>query len=179
MAVHTDHRAIDIGNSVHQRTDHVMHLSRCCETDRVGDIHRRRPGVDHGFYDAAQKVNFGASGVFGRELNIVTVTLSALDALDGATENLIGGHLQLELPMDRAGGQKDVYPRVRRMLKGLPGSINIFGIRSRQSANLSPSKIGGDLAHGLEISRRCNRKTSLDNVHAEIYQRLSNLKLLL
>ena len=62
----------------------------------------------------------GAGGVFGRELDVVAIAGGPLHAGDGPLDDLLLGHLQLELAMDGAGGQEDVDPRLLGVLRRLP-----------------------------------------------------------
>ena len=80
--------------------------------DRVGDVDRRGPGVDGRLDDLAEEVELGAGGVLGRELDVVAIADGPLHAGDGPRDDLLLVHLELELAVDRAGGEKDVNPRL-------------------------------------------------------------------
>src|SRR5680860_1452849 len=60
----------------------------------------------------------------------------------------------------------------------LCGSLDIPGIRSRQSSDGDTLRAPCDVPHRLEVTGRCRRKPSLDYVNLESNERFGNLKLL-
>ena len=55
--------------------------------DGVGDVHRRRAGIDHGLVDPQQELGVGARGVLGAELDLGVgpqCLAGVADPLDGA-----------------------------------------------------------------------------------------------
>ena len=63
VAVHADHRSVDVGHAFTQALDHVMHLRRSGVAHGVGDVDRGRTGVDDSLHDAAEEVDFRPRGV--------------------------------------------------------------------------------------------------------------------
>jgi hypothetical protein len=49
-------------------------------------------------------------------------------------------HLQLELAMDRAGGQEDVNPRPLGVLERLPGAVDVGVVAAGQAADRGPAE---------------------------------------
>ncbi len=73
VAVDADHRAVDVRHALDEGSDDVAEVRRRGVADGVGNVDRRRAGVDRGFDDLAEEVELGARGVFGRELDVVAV----------------------------------------------------------------------------------------------------------
>ena len=56
------------------------------------------------------------------------------------------------------------------------GTIDILVIASRQTADRAAANCARDFAHGFEVAWRGDGKASLDDVHAQIHERLRNLQ---
>ncbi len=80
--------------------------------------------------------------------------------------------------MNRARGEKDVNPRALGRSERFPSAINILFVAPRQTTDRRAANLLRDLMDGLEIARRCDRKTGLDNVDSQIRQHLCDLELL-
>ena len=67
------------------------------------------------------------------------------------------------------------------MLKCFPGSVDVLVVGSSQAAdlNVAIAKRCCNLANGLEVAWRRDRKAGFDDVHAEIDEGLSDLQFLL
>ena len=85
--------------------------------------------------------------------------------------------LQLVLAMDGAGGQEDVNSRLFGMLQGLPGAVDVGVAAAGQAADHRAADVSGDLADGLEIALRGDRKAGLDDIDAQIDQGLGDFHL--
>ena len=146
--------------------------------DRVGNVDRRRAGPDGRLDDFAQKIELGARGVLGRELDVVAVAGRPADAVHGPIDDFLFVHLELELAMDGAGGQKDVDARGIAVAQGFPGAIDVFVVAAGQPADDRAVNVLGDLADRFEVARRGDRETGLDDVDAQVDQGLGDLQLL-
>ena len=74
MAMHANHRFVDVGHAVHQVGNHVAEVCRSRIADGIWNVHRRGSRSDRGLNDLAKEIKFGARGIFGRELDVVAVT---------------------------------------------------------------------------------------------------------
>jgi hypothetical protein len=146
--------------------------------DGVGDVDRRRPGLDRRRDDLAEEVDLGPSGVFGAELDVVADRLRAADALDGPPDDLGAGHLELVFTVDRRRGEEDVDPRRLRVLEGLPGPIDVAVVTPGEAADGGPGHFGRDGPDGLEVPLRSDREPGLDDVDTEGRQGTGHLHLL-
>ena len=109
----------------------------------------------------------------------VAVALGPLHARDRPRDDLVLVHPQLELAVDRAGGQEDVDPGVRGVLQRFPRAVDVFVVAAGQAADRRAADRAGDLADRLEIAGRSDREAGLDHVDAQVDQRLGDLELLL
>ena len=141
MAVDADHGLVDVGNPVDEGLDHGAHMLRRRVSDRVGNVDRGRAGGDRRFDDLAQKVPLGPRGVLRRELDVVAVTGRPFDPGDRAGDDLLAGHLQLELAVDRARRQEHVDPRRLRGLEGFPRAIDVDVAAAGQTADRGPADL--------------------------------------
>ena len=111
VAVDADDGLVDAADVLFEMGDGGGVLAGHGVADGVGDVDRGGAGLDDALDDLGEEVELGAGGVFGRELDVVADGLGALDALDGPADDLVLGHLELELAVDGAGGQEDVDAR--------------------------------------------------------------------
>ena len=173
-----DDDLVDAANVLFEMRDGGGVLARHGVADGVGDVDRRGAGFDDALDDLGEEVELGAGGVFRRELDVVADGLGALDALDGPADDLVLGHLELELAMDGAGGQEDVDARPRRIAERCPGAVDVVGVAAGQAADDRALDLAGDGLHRLEIARRGDGEAGLDHVHAEFAQGAGDLQLL-
>ena len=83
VAVHRQADLVDAAHVLAQVAEQLGELIGHGVADRVGNVHRRRAGLDDGFDDLRQEVELGARGVLGRELDVVAELARDLHALDG------------------------------------------------------------------------------------------------
>jgi hypothetical protein len=86
--------------------------------------------------------------------------------------------VQLELAVDGAGGQEDVDARAGGVAQRLPGAVDVGGVAPGQPADDRAAHLPRDRLHRLEVPRRGDRETCLDDVHAELLQGEGDLELL-
>ena len=75
----------------------------------------------------------------------------ALHSLDGAINDLLLGHSQLEFTVNGARRKKDVNASLMRFLQCLPSAVDISVVASSQSADNRATNGCRNLAYGLEI----------------------------
>ena len=97
--------------------------------DSVGDVDRRRTGLDRGFHAAAQKVGVGAGAVLGRPFHVIDELARQRDGIDGQLQHVVRLHPQLVFHVQRAGGQEDVDTLAGRRLYRLGGAQDVHRVR--------------------------------------------------
>ena len=132
---------------------------------------------DRALDDLAKKIDLGSGSVFRRELNVVAILPRPPDSGHGAGDDLFFVHPQLEFAMDGAGGQEYVDPSVGGAFEGLPSSIDVLFVTTRQAANRRTADGVGNFAYGLKIAGRRNREPGFNHVHAQIDQSVRHLEL--
>ena len=115
-----DHGLVDIRHVLLEVRDDSIKMRRHRVADGVGDVDRRRAGVDRFFDDFGKEIEFRAGGVFRREFDVVAKRLRPLDVLHGRADDFLLRHLELELAMNRAGGEEDVNPPFLGAARALP-----------------------------------------------------------
>jgi hypothetical protein len=146
--------------------------------DRVGDVDGRGAGRDHRLDDAAQEVDLRPRGILGGKLHVAAQAAGPCHPGDGTGENLLLVHPQLEFAVDRAGGEEHVDSRLAGMPQCLPGPVDVGVVAPGQTADRGGRDRAGDVADAFEVPRRGDRKPGLDDVDAELHERLGDLQLL-
>ena len=172
-------RFIDIRNALKQRPNSRRHFARRRIADRIGNINRRSARCNRRFDYLAEEIDFSSARVFRREFNVRAISLRAFDAGDGARNDLLLGHAQLKLAVNRARRQEDVNTRFLRFFQRFPRAIDIVIDAPRQTANNRALNDAGDFANRLKIAFGRDGKTRFDHVDAEIDQRLRDFQFLL
>jgi len=168
VTVNAQHHLVDAAHVLFQVGDGGSVLAGHGIADRVGNVDGGGAGLDGALDHLGQEVQLGAGGVLGRELDVLAVTAGPLDPFDSPTNNLLLGHLQLELAVDGAGSQEDVDTRPVGIAQGLPGPVDVVVVAARQAADDRALDLPGDGLHRLEVARRGDGKAGLDHVHAQI-----------
>ena len=92
VAMGTEDRAVGVGHPLDDRLEEAGDLVRRRVSDGVGQVDRRRAGIDDGLDDATQEIQVAARGVFGRELDVVGVAARARDGIDGRSQAGLSRH---------------------------------------------------------------------------------------
>jgi hypothetical protein len=146
--------------------------------DRVGDVERGGPGLDHALDDFGQEVELGAGRVLRRELHVGAPVARPLHPLDRPPGDLLGRHPQLELAVDGAGGEEHVDAGPLGVLDGVGGAVDVGRVAPGQPGDDRPADLAGDRLDALEVARRRDREPGLDRVHPELRERPGHLQLL-
>ena len=178
VAVGADDRPLDIGHALLERADHLAVLQRRGVADGIGNVDGGGAGFDGGLDDLAKKVDLGAGGVFGAELDVRAISLGPSHAGDGLLDDLGLGHPQLVLAVNGRSGQKDVDPRFLSVLDGFPGAVDVAVVAPGQPADRRAGDFRGDGPDRLEVAGGGDRKPGLDHVDAECGERAGDLDLL-
>ena len=97
--------------------------------------------------------------------------------LDGCSHDLLFGHLQFELPMDRTGREEHVNPWFGDPLQSLGRSFNIFAATAGQTTYCCPvTELLRDSTNRFEVTRRRDRESRFDHVDTQFHQCFSNLQ---
>ena len=178
VAMHRPHYLVRVGHALDQRAYGGGELLGHVVAHGVGHVDGLRAGVDHGLEDADQKVDLGATGVFGGELDVVGVFARPADRLDRLRDDLVGRHAQLLLHVDRAGGDEGVDAPARRRADGLAGAADVVLVGARQRTDGGLLDRLGDRAHRLEVAVGGGGEAGLDDVHAHTLELAGDAQLL-
>ena len=159
--------------------DDIEVVRRRGVADRVGNIDRGRSRRDRLLDDFAQKIEFRACGVFRRELDVVAERLRHLDMLDGGLHDLLLGHLELVLHVNRTGGEEDMDARLGDPLECFRRSFNVVLATPRETADRRAiTKLLGDRSHRFKVAGRGNWEPGLDDINPQFNEGLGHLELL-
>ena len=178
VAVDRQHGLLDAADVRPEVGDDLAVGGRERVADRVGDVDGRRPGVEAGLHHLGQERQLGPGRVLGRELDVLEELTRVLHALDGALDDLVLRHLQLEVAVDRRRGEEDVAASAGRVLERLPGGVDVTLVTAGEAADDGTGDLPRDLADRLEVAGAGGREAGLDDVDPEIGQRVRDLDLL-
>ncbi len=171
VAVDAYDRAIDVPHVLPEVSDSLCELVRGRVADGIGDVDGRGPGVDHPLHHLREKIELGAGGVLGRELDVITELARYLHPLDRAPDDLLFRHLQLVLAVDRARRQENVDPGALSFLQRFPRALDVHPGSARETRDHRSLDLPGHFAHRLEITVRGDGKARFENIHSEERER--------
>ncbi len=122
---------VDAADVLAQVTDGGRVLLGHRIADRVGDVDRGGARLDDALDDLGEEIQFGACGVFGRELDIVAIAPGPFDAGHRTADDFVLGHVQLVLAVDGAGGEEDVDARLGPVLERFAGAVDVVVVAPR------------------------------------------------
>src|SRR5579862_5145495 len=93
-----------------------------------------------------------------------------------AIESLFARDAQLVLQVQVGSRQKHVQPRLGRGFKATESRVHIFLTGASERGHAGVLDLGGDGARCFEIAGRSNRKTGLDDIRSEFFDRVSELE---
>ena len=166
--MHREPRTIDVGNVLAEVAEEFGELVRHGVADRIGDVHRRRTGIDHGLDHLGEELEFRARGVLRRELDIVTELTGDPHPLHCIAQDLFLGHVELVLAMDGAGGEEDMDAVFISIAQRSRGFLDVVPVAAREAADDGALDLARNRVDGRPVARRGGRKTGLDHVHAEV-----------
>ena len=156
--------------------------------DGVRDVDGPRAGLDGRLDHLAEKIELGATGVLGAELDVLTALAGVGNHRPHFFKHLFLAHPQLVLPVDWRGGDEGVDPPMGGRGDGFQDSINVRRTGAGKTADRwwSWAAVVGIpaadlLCDGLdrqEIVGRSGRETGLDDVDTEAGKRTRDLQLL-
>ena len=125
VAMSTDNRPPNVRHALLESADDFAVLLRCGVTDRIRNVDGSGAGFDGRLHDFAEKVELGTGRVLGAELDVRTISFGSHYTGNGLLDDLRLRHPQLMLAMNGRRGQKDVDPRLLRVLDGFPGAVDV------------------------------------------------------
>ena len=108
VAVHREHRLVDVGHPVEQHGDQGRELVGHRVAHRVGDVDGAGARLDRRFDAAAEEVVLGARAVLAGPLDIVGEAPRVGHAVDHRRVHVVRLHLQLDAHVERAGRDEGV-----------------------------------------------------------------------
>ena len=178
VAVDREHDVAQIGHQLVQAAQERRVLVRHRVADGVGDVDRRRALVDRRLQDLGGEVDVGAGGVHRAELDVLDQRAGVRDGGAGLAQHVLARGLQLVLDVDVRRGDERVHARALGVAHRLGGALDVGGVGACQARDDRALHLPGDRPYGLEVTRRRDRKTSLDHVDAEPRELLGDLQLL-
>ena len=173
-----EHHAVSIGHTRDDLREEVADLIGCRVANGIRQIDRRGSDDDDRLDDPAEKIDVGASRIFGGELHVVRIGSRQLDAVDRRLEALLARHVQLVLEMKIGGREEGVNPAARGARNRVAGAFDVGSSTARQTGDDRAAHFGRDPAHRLRIIVRRNRKTRLYDVDTERVELPRHLDLL-
>ena len=165
MAVHGKNGAVDIRYMFLHVADHVIILRGRGEAHGIRQVHRGSPGIDDRLDHLRQVVELRAAGVLGGELHVIHQALGETHPGHGHGDDLLLALLELELAVQRAGGQESVdAPAIARRCHGLRRPPNVILHAASQARNAALLHHARNGVHGLKVALRDAGETRLDDI---------------
>ena len=175
----TDDRlaGLKLRHRVVQVTDQFAELARHRPADRVRDIDRGGPGIDHRLADLREKIRFGSGAVLGRKLDIGHKFARTFHTLHSELDDLALRLAELELAVQFGSREKHMdAPLFAGRSHGLAGRLDVARHASRQPGNDRPLDLPGDGTDRSKIAIADHGKTALDHVHLQSGQLTGDLE---
>ncbi len=177
VTVGRDDSLVDIGDVVLERLDDIEEMTGGGVADRVWDVDRRGSRFDRPFDDFAEEVEFGASSVFGRELDVGRRDIGpgghlvdgVFHHLDRLPEDFFLRHLELVLPVDGGRGEEHVHADVLGVFEGVPGPVDILDTTAGESADgRLVAELLSNFLNRFEVAGGGDGEAGLDHVDAHL-----------
>ena len=178
VAVDGQHDVAQAGHELVEPRQERGVLVRHRVADGVRDVDRGRALLDRGRQHLGRELDVGAGGVHRAELDVLDERAGVRDRRAGLAQHVLARGLQLVADVDVARGDERVHARALGVAHGLGGALDVGGVCARQAGDHRPVHLPRDRAYRLEVTRRRDRESSLDHVHAEPRELLRDLQLL-
>ena len=159
--------------------DQLSELRRYGVANRVRNVQRGSSRFDDGIEHATQKIRVGTRSVFRRELYVIAKRLGEANRVPRLLHTLIARDPQLILQMNIRSRQKHMDPRTRRSLQCLPGALDVGTAGASQSRDNRTPHHPGNRLHRFKVAVGGDRKTSLDHIHTQAVELMSQPQLFL
>ena len=178
VAVHGERDLVRALHVLQDAADELLELVRDRVADGVGDVDRRRAGLDHLSQHAVDEFGVGAGGVHRAELHVVAVALGLGHHLPRLLQDGLLVLAQLMRDVDVAAAEEDVQPRLLRVAHRLPALVHVVRHGAAEGGDLGAAHLLGDAVDRVEIGRAGRREAGLDRVDAHALEHLRDLQLL-
>ncbi len=179
MAVNGKNRLVTIGNPFDQTPDERAELLGNVIADGIGNVDGASARLDHGLHDATQEVRFRTPGIFRRKLHIIRILTGMTHGPYGLLHYLVGLQTEFALHMDRRCRDERMDTTTGSGPQRFGRPIDIFTLGTGQRADDTLAHRLGNRTHRSEVIRTGNRKTRLDDIHTQAFQRARDAQLLL
>ncbi len=163
---------------LHQVLDFLAILVRQTIARSVRNVTNSSTSLHHSINHASQILILRATSVLRIEFHVLHVALGILHRSRSTLNDFLarGIELKLDVGITRADTRMDAL--MLGKLQRIGSHVDILLNRTSQSTNRRPSHSLRNLYHRIEIAWRRNRKTSLNDIHAQQFQLLRHLYLL-
>ena len=168
--MHADDRlaGLELRHGAVQVRDQFAELPRHGPADGVGNVHRRRAGIDGRLADLDEEIRLGAGSILRRKLDVGDEFAGALHAIDGEFDDLALCLAEFELAVQLGRGEEDMDASLfagRR--DGLAGRLNVPWHTAGEAGDDRSLDFPGDGVDGGEVALADHGKTALDHVHLQ------------
>jgi len=142
--------------------------------NRIGNIHGRCTGLNRRAYNLREVGQFCSRCILGRELHIVYEFPGHFYGADRALDNLLFGHFELVLAVNRTRSHKHMNTV---FLSAFDRSMNLFNvcrIAAREPTNRRAEICVGDRFDRFEVTRGRGGEAGLYDIDVQVGQRLCN-----
>ena len=170
VTMHADDRlaGLKLRHGAVQVRDQFAELPRHGPADGVGDVHRRRAGIDGRLADLDEEIRLGAGSILRRKLDVGDEFAGALHAIDGELDDLALCLAEFELAVQLGRGEEDMDASLfagRR--DGLAGRLNVPWHTAGEAGDGRSLDFPGDGVDGGEVALADHREAALDHVHLQ------------
>ncbi len=177
VAVHRERYRIDAAHVLAQVAEQLPEFVGHRVADRIRDVDGGRAGLDRRLDHLRQEVQLGTRGILGRELHVLAQLARDLHAFDCPPHDLLLRHVQLELPVDGAGGEEHVQSPARGGGEGAGREFDVLARAARETGNDGTLHLSRDRLDRLPVAAGCRWKPGLDDIDAQLAERTGDAQL--
>ena len=178
VAVNRNDRVADVGNAIDDGAHKSAELLGRRIADGVGNVKNARSGGDCGLGGAAEKIDVGARGVFGRELDVAAFVARIRHHFADLPQRVLTGHFELVFQMQIARREKRVDARPRGGSDGLPRRVDILFESARKRRHACVLHDTRHAPYAFEVSGRGDRESRFDHIRSKEIEPLGHARLL-
>ena len=137
------------------------------------------PGFDGFLADLGEEIQFGAGGIFGRELDVVAIA-TRLASRFRPPASMISSVVIFSLNSRWMAlvARKTWMRFLGASFERFGGSIDVGGVAASQAGNHGAPNLAGNGLHRLKVAGRSDREAGFDDVHAQVAQSPGHFQLL-
>ena len=176
VVVHRDDGAS--GHMINEFSDPNSYFIGHEDADGIGDVDRPGSRFDSGGDNLLHEAHVAPSGIFEAELHILDKGTGVGDGIDGTADHFVGGHLELVLHVDGAGGDEGVDATLGGFGDGITGGFDVALESTSEGADARLGDPLGDLVDRVEVSGAGSGEACFDHIDAEAFELGGDLDLL-